>query len=148
MWFDVPTPYVFPVDPHGSSTVGDEMEAFVHGRLHGLVTTASRRRRPVLELNRVAHGTLAELHDLAEEPRRHTRRRRGRDALGRLLAAQVLARVDHPADLARLQRRALWPLEAMLLASSSELASDASIVAFLASTAIEGFDDAQIPGEA
>jgi hypothetical protein len=147
MWFEIPHPYIRPTPGPGSDRLAaDELEAFVHGRLHRLAGVRGGVPATVLQLNRVAHGTMAELEKLAA-PKGRARRAGGRWVLARLLARDVLAHAHHPDDVARVQRVALWPLEDALLSSSSSLASDAGIVAFVARSAMDDLDDGRAPAE-
>lgn len=114
--------------------VGAEAEAFVHGRLHDLVG-GEPDQQCWLQLNHVAHGTLAELRALADADGT-TADPADPESLARHVAREVVALVDDEAGLRALQRAALWPLEGELMASTSNLARSPRVVAFLASCAL------------
>lgn len=103
-----------PVLPDGAAAVGDEVEAFLQGRLVDYFVARSRPVPAWTVLNKVAHATADELAALAggpgkdptaepDEPRWRSERR--------ALAAQLLEDAPTPQQLADVQRKALVPLE-------------------------------------
>ena len=114
--------------------VGAEAEAFVHGSLHDLVA-GEPEQQCWLQLNHVAHGGLTELQALAADDT-DSGDPADSESLARHVAREVVSLVEDEDGLRALQREALWPLEAELMASTSSLARSPELVAFLASCAL------------
>ena len=116
------------------ASLADEAEAYVHGRLHELraLTDADRC---FLDLNRLAHGSLADVIRLADEGSGRSRPTPLGDA-----AREVLGRITGAADLRAVQRRALWPLEEDLLGNRSVLLRTPGCLVVLVRCALDATD--------
>lgn len=100
-------------------TIADECEAFLSGHIADLYEESELTVPCWAELNRLAHGSLQDLEQLATDSApmstrladaswRYTLRR---------LSAQMITDIDDPAALRRVQAAVLWPLEEQLLAA-------------------------------
>lgn len=120
-------------DPCGQQLV-DEIEAFLAGRLAEVLEAADRPVPPWVWLNRIAHGSLAEVRRTAAEWQRV-----GADSTWRrartFLAGEVLDQAPLPVNLRRLQHDVLVPLE-LQLATDCPLAMRSQQLVSLVLTAI------------
>jgi hypothetical protein len=94
---------------------GDMCEAFAHGHVADLCRSSNLEPQLWMLVNRLAHGSFAELADLATEDRSSTTK--AADGWRRVeaeLAHQLIGLAPRPADLRTLQQDVLWPLEEML----------------------------------
>lgn len=124
-----------------SLTLGDEAEAFAHGRLGEHWGSREPHQQHWLWMNRLAHGSLRDVRELADAsppggfgPVEES----WTCALARL-AQGVLAHVGTERELRELQRRALWPLEDDLIESPSMLATTPRMLFRLTVFALEPF---------
>jgi hypothetical protein len=110
------------VSPDAASDLGDEVEAFLHGRLVDHLVAAGRPVPAWAVLNRLAHATTEELTELAAN---------GGAAIGesppgepawlraqRSLAAALVTGATAPDDIKRFQRAVLVPLELWVIQRS------------------------------
>lgn len=108
----------------GRPTLADECEAFLEGRAAAVLEEQGRTPPAWAQLNRVAHGSSADLTVLASGGGAGPDGRRRVDtwagALARL-AEQLLAGTGDDDALRVVQEAALWPLEGQLLDSRQRI---------------------------
>lgn len=107
------------------TSCGDLCEAFAHGRVAQAWRRLGRTPSTAMQLNRLAHGSYAEIAELAAQARRPSIGAHGRSDHAicgepawarheRDLAADIVRRAVTPRELRALQRDVLWPLEELL----------------------------------
>lgn len=108
-----------PPKKHPKPTVADECEAFLSGHIADLYEESDLSVPCWARLNRLAHGSLADLERLATDATAPSGRLA--DATWRYtlkrLATQLLADSHDPEVLRRRQAAVLWPLEDELIAA-------------------------------
>jgi hypothetical protein len=114
-----------PASPDWSwSGIGDEVEAFLHGRYADHLAERGRAVPAWAAINRLAHtdhrGLVALVAGSGVEPRHALGRRHAWAEEERFVAASLLARSGAtPAGLHRMQREALVPVELSLIGRSA-----------------------------
>jgi hypothetical protein len=106
-----------PLPPGKAAALGDEVEAFVDGRLVEFLQAADRPVPAWAVLNRLAHARIDELTELAaggEPPAGEPAWLRAQ----RSLAATLVTGATRPADIVSFQRAVLVPLELWVIQRS------------------------------
>jgi hypothetical protein len=122
-----------------AATVGDEVEAFVQGRLVDYLVAAGRPVPAWAVLNRLAHASVGDLTELATAGSGALTGEPGEPAwlrAQRSLATALVTGATRPDDIVSFQRAVLAPLELWVIQRSRSEAISSRRVLELASNAL------------